>query len=306
LTKNIVVIVGPTASGKTEVAISVAEGLSGLGGAEIVSADSVAVYRHIDIGAAKPTQEERAKIPHHLIDVVSPDEEFSASRYSETASRVIDDVIGRGKVPIVVGGTGLYIKALIYGLFFVAPHDKTIRETLRDHDNEVLFIELREIDPESASRINPNDRTRMIRAIEIYRMTGLPMSALIRGHGFKAKRYEPTYIGLLMKRKDLAERIEKRVDDMFSRGIVGEVESIRKMGYPLTARGLSGIGYKEIAILLEGKIPLPEAMSLIKKNTKSLAKRQMTWFNKVEGVRWFPYPYDIPQILDEIKKSLKL
>ena len=292
------------------VSVEVAESLSDFGGAEIIYADSAAVYRYLDIGTAKPSHDLRKKIGHHMIDVALPDQKFNAKIYSEMATEIVRDIIEMGKIPIVTGGTGLYIKALVHGLFSVSPGIEETREELdleeRERGIDALYRELFLVDPESASKINENDHMRIKRALEVYRKTGLPISKLRLDHGFKDKIFDPIYIGLSVKRKILYERIEERVDDMIRDKITDEVKRIIGLGYDEKSTALSIIGYKEITEYLAGKITLDEAVFLIKRNTRRLAKRQMTWFGKIPDVNWFDYPYDIDGIVSIIKRGIAI
>jgi tRNA dimethylallyltransferase len=303
---RIVIITGPTASGKTSLSIDVARSLRPAG--EIVYADSAAVYRRLDIGTAKPTAEEMAEIPHHLIDVCDIDDDFNAEIYSKAATYAIKEIIKRGKVPIVAGGTGLYIKALVHGLFQSPKDTGKVREDLLDELEEkgldALYAELESVDRKSAETINPNDKTRIIRALEIYRLTGRPASKIREKHAFKEKIFDPLYIGLGMDRKLLHRRIDLRVDNMIELGIVGEVEEILEKGYSPDCRSLATIGYKEIVSHIKGEIDLETAIGLIKRNTRRLAKRQVTWFKKNGEICWFEYPYDLPAILEKINMFL--
>ncbi len=279
------------------------------GGAEIIYADSAAVYRYLDVGTAKPSHDLRKRVPHHMIDVAFPDQQFNAKLYSEMATEVVRDIISSGKIPIVTGGTGLYIKALVHGLFSISSGIEEIRQKLDIEEKErgisELYIELCRVDPESASMINENDHIRIKRALEIYRKTGIPISKLKRNHGFKNKVFDPVYIGLSVNRKILYERIESRVDDMIRDKITDEVKKVIGLGYDEKSTALSTIGYKEITEYLCGEITLDEAVFLIKRNTRRLAKRQMTWFKKVPNVNWFEYPYDIEGIVSIIKRGMQ-
>jgi len=306
LRDKIGVIAGPTASGKTGLSIDVAKGLNPRG--EIVYADSAAVYRCLDIGTAKPTVEEMREVPHHLIDVCDIDDDFNAEIYSKTATDAVKKILKCKKVPIVTGGTGLYIKALVHGLFQSPKDTGGVREELLKELDErgldALFSKLKDVDRKSAEAISPNDRTRIIRALEIYRLTGRPASKIREKHAFKDSAFDPLYIGLKMDRKLLYRRIEDRVDQMIELGIISEVEEILKRGYSPDCRSLSTIGYKEIVSHIRGEIDLETAIRLIKRNTRRLAKRQITWFKKVKGISWFEYPYDLPMILKKINSFL--
>jgi tRNA dimethylallyltransferase len=297
---KIVIITGPTASGKSTLALDVAEQIGG----RIVSADSGAVYRHLDIGTAKPTLSERRRVPHHLIDIFDPDQQCNAMAYARAADTAIKEIIAGGAIPIVAGGTGLYLKALVFGVFELpGPSGETaaIREALSAVPTDLLREELEQVDAPSARSIGPNDRVRIIRALEIYRLTGVPKSELAARHEFAQKRYDALTFGLSMERRVLYERIDRRVDEMIASGIVREVEGLLEMGYAPQSPGLSTIGYKEMVDCLSGKIDLQEAVFLIKRKTRRYAKRQMTWFRKMEGVRWVDYPYDVNGIVRVIR-----
>jgi tRNA dimethylallyltransferase len=297
---KIVIITGPTASGKSTLALDVAEQIGG----RIVSADSGAVYRHLDIGTAKPTLSERRRVPHHLIDIFDPDQQCNAMAYARAADTAIKEIIAGGAIPIVAGGTGLYLKALVFGVFELpgsSGETAGMREALSAVPTDLLREELEQVDAPSARSIGPNDRVRIIRALEIYRLTGVPKSELAARHEFAQKRYDALTFGLSMERRVLYERIDRRVDEMIASGIVREVEGLLEMGYAPQSPGLSTIGYKEMVDCLSGKIDLQEAVFLIKRKTRRYAKRQMTWFRKMEGVRWVDYPYDVNGIVRVIR-----
>jgi tRNA dimethylallyltransferase len=301
---KIVVILGPTASGKSGVALGLAERVDG----EIVSADSGAVFRRLDIGTAKPTPEERERIPHHLIDMIDPDQRFDAMAYRTAAHAAIGTIIARGRIPIIAGGTGLYVRALMFGLLDINGSDQTREVIKRELAGEMtagLYAALREADPKSADRIKPNDRVRIERALEIHRMTGIPASKLQDRHGFRTKQYDALTFGLLMERRLLYERIDRRTDEMVKKGMVQETERILQTGYAPTSPGLMTIGYKEIVAYLLGTIDRDGALSLIKKRTRNYAKRQMTWFRRVEGIHWIAYPYDIDGMADRARQFMR-
>jgi tRNA dimethylallyltransferase len=262
---KIVVIAGPTAGGKSALALE----LAGLFKAEIINADSMQVYRYLDIGTAKPTQEERKSVPHHLIDILYPDEEFSAALYREEAQRAIADVQARGRRAMVVGGTGLYIKALTSGL-----------------------IRGGEVDHPTAERLHPHDTYRIIRALEVYERTGSPISALRKRHLFQEGPYQTLKIGLQVEREELYGRIDKRVDEMMDQGLKEEVERILEMGYAPSLKAMQSLGYKQVINHLQGVYDLAEAIRLIKRDTRRYARRQVTWFKADPEIRWFEYPRD--------------
>jgi tRNA dimethylallyltransferase len=289
---KIVVIAGPTAAGKSAAAME----LAGLFEAEIINADSMQVYRYLDIGTAKPTQAERKSVPHHLIDILYPDEEFSAALYREEAQQAIADIEARGKRAMVVGGTGLYIKALTSGLIKGGEVDPAIRKRLqaeaRAGGRERLYGRLKEADPATAERLHPHDTYRIIRALEVYERTGQPISILRKSHLFKEGPYQTLKIGLQRERGELYDRIDTRVDAMMEQGLKEEVERIFKMGYAPSLKALQSLGYKQIINHLQGEYDLAEAVRLIKRDTRRYARRQLTWFKADPEIRWSEYPRD--------------
>ncbi len=283
----ILVITGPTASGKTRFAIEVAEAVDG----EIVSADSMQVYRHLDIGTAKPTARERGRVPHHLVDVADPDEAFHAARFVSEADRAIADIAGRGRVPVVCGGTALYLKALLHGLAPAPGRDPEVRAELEARwdrgEREALRRELARVDPGAARRLHPNDRTRIVRALEVWRVTGRPISELHRAHRFGPVRYRALMVGLLTDRPDLYRRIDERVVSMVEAGWVEEVRQVLSMGYGPHLPPLRAIGYRQICAHVLERRPLDQAVAEIQQETRRFAKRQMTWFRRMP-IRWVP------------------
>lgn len=290
---KVVIIVGPTASGKSRLAMELAERFN----AEIVSADSMQVYRSMDIGTAKPTKEQRAKIPHHLIDAANPDEEFTAARYKDEASKAIHKIHERGKNIFIAGGTGLYIRALTKGLLKCPGSDMKLRKefaALANYHGEVggdakkyFHDTLKEVDPESASQIHPNNIVRIMRALEVYYLTNKPMSLFQREHGFSEEPYKMLKIGLRLDRDALYKRIEDRVDRMIADGLVEEVKRLAVLGYSYELKSMQGLGYKEIIGYIQNKYSLEDAIQEIKKNTRRYAKRQITWFRKETDIKWF-------------------
>ena len=283
---KVIVIAGPTASGKTDLAIKLAHEING----EIISADSMQIYRGMDIGTAKPTMEERQGIPHYLIDIVDPDEEYSVAHFQRDAKNCIKEILNRGKVPIVAGGTGLYINSLVYNINFSETtadweYRKQLEEIARDKGPEELHRFLQKVDPVSAEKIHPNNIKRVIRALEVFKTTGKPISQ----HQLESRTEKPEYefkiFGLEMDRKILYERINKRVDKMMEMGLYEEVEGLLEK-YSPDLVSLQGIGYKEIISAIKGEYSLEEAVEKIKLNTRHLAKRQITWFKKTENLRW--------------------
>jgi len=281
-----ILILGVTASGKGRAAFELARELGG----EIVSVDSMKVYRRMDIGTAKPSVETRRQIRYHLIDVVEPSESFSVGLFLDRALAAIEDIRGRGKPVVAVGGTALYIKAMLYGLFEGPGSDERIRAQLRDRAAaeglDALHAELQRIDPEAAGRINRNDARRIIRALEVHRLTGKPISSLQKQFEAGQPMHDWTIIGLRRERLVESRRINSRVRKMVEQGLVDEVRSLLAEPIPLSQQARSAIGYAEIIEHLEGRMTLEDAVELIKKNTRRLAKGQRTWFKTFRGVHW--------------------
>lgn len=284
MNKPLIVIAGPTAVGKTEIAIEVALKINGA----IISADATQVYKYMDIGSAKPSLEERKGVPHYMIDVVTPDQPFSVACFQRLAHQYIDDIIARGQMPIVVGGTGLYINSLIYNLdFSEGPPDPELRERLKQRDIDDLYKELQSIDPKAAAKINRNDLKRIIRALEVYYKTGRPISYYQERSKAVPLRYALAMVGLTMDRQRLYDRIERRVDTMIAKGLIEEVKWLKDNGYADNPVAMQGLGYKEMLAYLDGLCTLEEAINILKRNTRRLAKRQWTWFNRDKNIRWF-------------------
>lgn len=281
----LVAIVGPTAVGKSRLAIHLAQNLDG----EIVSADSRQVYRYMDIGTAKPSLEERALVPHHLIDVVDPDEDFSLALYQEMAYRSLEDIQRRGRLALLVGGSGLYVRAVIGGLRIPqVPPDAELRRSLEEkaatEGYMALYEELKELDADAAKNIDPRNIRRLIRAIEVCHLSGVPFSQLQRS----SPSFRTLVIGLTTERAELYRRIDSRVDNMMEQGLVEEVEALLERGYSLDLPSMSGLGYKQIGQYLWGEVKLPEAVQQIKYETHRFARHQYAWFRlKDEGIHWF-------------------
>ena len=282
---NIICIAGPTASGKTALAVELAKELGG----EVVSCDSMQVYKRMDIGTAKPTKEEMDGIVHHMIDVAEPDEEFSVSRYCAMASPIIDDIVARGKTAIIAGGTGLYMESLIKGNDF-APFPSTgVREKLEAEAEEVGFEamleKLRAIDPESAARLT--DRRRVIRALEVFFETGETITAHNKRTQAIPPRYTPLWLGLdFTERAELYRRIDLRVGLMLEQGLVKEIEDLLASGIPARCTAMQAIGYKEFVAALQGEATIEEAAALVQQSSRRYAKRQLTWFRRNKAMNW--------------------
>ncbi len=281
---QVVVILGPTAVGKTAVGLRVAEQID----AEIISADSAAVYRGMDIGTAKPTAEERARVRFHLIDVADPDEPFTAAKFRELALEAMRDIQARGKRVLIVGGTGLYLRVLLHGFSLAPPpRDPAIRKRLQQEASKqglpALYARLQQVDPRAAARIHPNDAVRIIRALEVYEMTGKPVSEWQR----RAESELPALkFGLTLPRPLLYQRINARVDQMMAQGFLQEVRNLLSKGYNKDLPALKGLGYRHLIAYLMGEMGLEEAVALWKRDTRRFAKRQMTWFRREPGVHW--------------------
>ncbi len=284
--KQIIIIAGPTAVGKTEYAIETAKAING----EIVSADSMQLYKYMDIGSAKPSKEEMSQVKHYLVDEIDPREKFSVAQYQKLAKGAIREIFDKGKIPVVSGGTGLYINSLMYEMDFAAPpSDESLRKELEDAAKvkgvDYLHSMLTELDTDAAARIHPNNVKKVIRAIEAAR------------NGNKVKSFDQSMVpvadynvllaGLTRDRAELYERINNRVDILIEKGLIEEVSSLMQMGLGYNDISMKGIGYKEIICSLEGKYPIEEAVELIKKNTRHYAKRQLTWLRRYENIKWF-------------------
>ena len=282
-----IVIAGPTAVGKTRISLELAEKLGG----EIVSADSRQVYRFMDIGTAKPSPEDMRRIPHHMIDVVNPDEEYTVADYGRSAHAAIKSILERGKIPIMVGGSGLYIRAVIDGIFPGPGSDKKIRENL-EKEAEInglssLYDRLCKVDPAASSRIHPNDKRRIIRALEIYEITGKPISLLQEKGKKKEASCNTVMIGLNRPREELYGRIEEKVEEIFRQGFVEEVKALLDKGYEENLISMEALGYREVIKFLKGEIGLEPAKRKVKQNTCHYAKRQLIWFRKDKRINWF-------------------
>ena len=283
--KPLIILTGPTASGKTDLSVKLAKAIDG----EIISADSIQVYKYMDIGSAKVTEEEMCGVKHYLVDELLPDEEFNVYEFKKRAEKYIDKIYEKGKIPIIAGGTGFYIQAILYDIDFSdEDNDMSYRKELEaladEKGNKYVHNMLREIDSQSADDIHFNNRKRVIRALEYYRMTGRKMSEHNSEQHQKVSPYDFKYFVLNMDRDELYERIEKRVDIMLEAGLEDEVRKLLEMGYTKDMVSMQGIGYKEMAAYIAGEISYDEAVTALKKNTRHFAKRQMTWFRREKEV----------------------
>lgn len=285
--KPLIILTGPTAVGKTELSLLFAKAIGG----EIISADSIQVYKYMDIGSAKITKEEMQGIPHFLIDELYPDEEFNVVIFQKKAKEYIEQIYQRGHIPVIVGGTGFYIQAVLYGIDFEeTAADKSYREELEkfatENGVEALHNKLKEVDGKAAEEIHANNKKRVIRALEYYKQTGCRISEHNEEQRKKSSPYQFVYFVLNQDREILYQRINERVDKMMERGLLKEVEGLLEMGYQRKLVSMQGIGYKEIVAYLEREISLEEAVDRIKKETRHFAKRQITWFKRESEVTW--------------------
>ena len=307
--KTLLILTGPTAVGKTRLSIKLAKAVNG----EIISADSMQVYRYMDIGSAKIKPEETEGVPHHLIDVLDPEEEFNVVTFQKMCKKCMEEIYGRGHVPILTGGTGFYIQSVLYDIDFTEnAEDTTIRDRLekeaKEKGAEYLHQKLQEVDPASAEAIHANNIKRVIRALEFYEQTGEKISLHNETERQKESAYTSCYFVLNDDREKLYERIDRRVDEMLAEGLVAEVEALKKRGCTRKLVSMQGLGYKEILAYLDGEYSLEEAVYRIKRDTRHFAKRQITWFKREKEVIWINKPdfsYDDDKILDFIKKEME-
>lgn len=297
--RRLVVVVGPTGAGKSRLALDLARAVGG----EVVSCDSQQVYIGMDIGTGKVSPAERADVPHHLLDVVRPDDEMTAARFVALADAAVADIAARGKHVIVCGGTGLYVRALLLGLFAGPPADAEIRAELEARPDS-LWDELDTIDPASAARIDRKDRKRLVRAIEVHRVTGETMTEHLRRHDHKAvaPRYEHLLVGVSPPREALYGVIDARVDAMMAAGLVDEVAALRAAGYAPPMRSQQAIGYAEIHAHLDGRSDLSRAVELVKRNSRRYARRQLSWYRPDRSVRWADSPAAVD--VDSLRRYL--
>ncbi|MDD8019078.1 MAG: tRNA (adenosine(37)-N6)-dimethylallyltransferase MiaA [Bacteroidota bacterium] len=302
---HILVIVGPTASGKTSLALEVAKHIP----SEIISADSRQVYKHLSIGTAKPSPSELQSVPHHFIDIREPNEKYNAGDFQDDGRRMVSEILLRKKMPIVAGGTGLYVQALVDGFFEQPEFSGVIRKELETRlektGKEALYKELQTVDPLSASTMDATKFRRVIRALEVFFETGVPISKFHADHQ-PEQIYDAMFVGLQWEREELYTRINQRVEKMFAEGFLSEVEHLQKMGYDDRYQALQTVGYKEAFAYLRKEISYERMVELMKQNTRRFAKRQLTWFRKEKRIRWFKIhnDHEIQNIAQEIVSNL--
>ena len=302
----IICIAGPTASGKTALAVALAQEL----GSEVVSCDSMQVYRRMDIGTAKPTVEEMHGIPHHMLDVAEPDEDFSVSRYCRMASPIVDDIVSRGKVAIIAGGTGLYMDSLIRGNAF-APFPSTgVREKLEAQADaegmEKIHAWLTSVDPEAAGRLHLSDRKRIIRALEVYLETGETITEHNRRTQAIPPKYSPLWLGLDFEdRAQLYHRIDRRVDIMLDMGLIDEIKGLLHSGIPEKCTAMQAIGYKEFVDALQGRGTIAQAADQVRQSSRRYAKRQLTWFRRNQAIHWLTRGEGREEIITQARQVLR-
>lgn len=304
----LVILTGPTAVGKTKLSIALAKAING----EIISADSMQVYKHMDIGSAKIRPEEMQGVPHYLVDVLEPSEEFHVVRFQQMAKQAMEEIRSRGHIPVLVGGTGFYIQAIVNDIDFTENEASPYRQELEHLADEkgaaYLHEELQKVDPESAEAIHENNVKRVIRALEFYRMTGKKISEHNEEQREKTSPYNFAYFVLNDDRAKLYARIEQRIDEMMEEGLLEEVTYLKEMGYRRGMVSMQGLGYKEILAYLDGECTLEEAVDILKRDTRHFAKRQITWFKREREVIWLnkeDYAYDEEQILASMLKILR-
>jgi tRNA dimethylallyltransferase len=301
---KVIIVCGPTGIGKTATAIELAKTFNG----EIIGADSMQIYRYMDIGTAKPTPDEQGQVRHHLIDFIDPDEHFDAVQYSHLAREKATRLLDRSKIPLVVGGTGLYIKSFLYGMFQSEPIDSDVRDRLTkeadEHGSDALYRQLSECDPSTAQRLHPNDTYRIIRALETFEATGKPISEYHRTHGFSEQPFDALKIGLNMDRGLLHERINQRVDMMMAAGFVYEVITLLKKGYTPELKSMQSIGYRHIVDYLQDRMTWEECLRTLKRDHRRYAKRQLTWFGADDEIIW-KAPAQVQEIKQLVETFLK-
>lgn len=306
MNNKVIVIVGPTAVGKTNLSIELAKRING----EIISADSMQVYKYMDIGTAKPSHEEMQGIKHYMIDVFEPDEECNVAKYKEMAQDCIEEILNKIKVPIIVGGTGLYVNSVVDNIEFSKTitdwgYRARLEERAKKEGAEVLYKELQEIDKETAEKIHQNDLRRIIRALEVNYSTGKPISYHNKLSRQNPSKYDFAMIGLNMGRAELYKRIDKRVDKMIADGLVNEVKDLVERGVSEKHTSMQGLGYKEIVEYINGKTSLDKTIEILKMNSRRYAKRQLTWFRREQKIQWCDMNEDLENIIKKIINYLE-
>ncbi len=300
----IVIICGPTATGKTACAVEIAKKFNG----EVVNADSMQVYRLLEIGTAKPTEDEQAAAPFHLVDVADPQETFSTGRFKELADKAITDITARGKLPVVAGGTGLYLKALTQGIFEGPEADHQLRAKLMAKEEQApgtLRKRLEEVDPAKAAKLMPNDLGRIVRALEVYELTGKPLSEHQKEHSFAESPYQVLWIGLALDREMLYQRINDRVVRMMDAGWLDEVKALRDRDFDRKSAAGNALGYRTLLKHLDGECTLDQAIETIQQETRKFAKRQITWYKPNKKIHWFAFPDQLDDILSLTKEAIR-
>jgi len=301
---KVIVICGPTGIGKTSVGIQLAEKLGG----EIISADSMQIYRYMDIGTAKPTADEQNRVLHHMIDIVDPDENFDAVRFAQMAREKVMRLHQKVILPVVVGGTGLYIKSLLQGLFQSNPVDPQIRKRLTQeaagNGSSSLHDRLKQVDPDTAGRLHPNDAYRIIRALETIESTGRSISEHHQDHGFADEPFDALKVGLQMDRQKLYDRIDQRVDLMIDAGLLDEIRKLLDMGYTADLKAMQSIGYRQVVDFIGGRLPWDESVRTLKRDTRRFAKRQFTWFGADKQIQWYE-PDQLKEIFRLVESFLE-
>ncbi|MEW6455994.1 MAG: tRNA (adenosine(37)-N6)-dimethylallyltransferase MiaA [Acidobacteriota bacterium] len=302
--KILIVVLGPTAVGKSEIGIQIAKELNG----EIINFDSMQVYKGFDIGTAKVPPEKRENIPHHLIDILDKCEQFSAADFAKHAYSILKEIIERNKIPILVGGTGLYLRALLNGIFPGPGRDEDVREEImreiEEFGTEKMWENLNKVDSEYAKRIDKNDKIRIIRGLEIFRLTGIPISAHFKNTRSLVEDWKKIKVGVIMKKKKLYQKINERSEKMFFSGLLEEIKKLMLKGIDENCPLFQALGYKWALKSLKGEISVEEAVRLTQRDTRHYAKRQLTWFKKEKGVHWF-LPEDKEKIIEFIKKEIE-
>jgi tRNA dimethylallyltransferase len=302
---KVIVVCGPTGIGKTRLSLAMARCFDG----GIVSADSMQIYRYMNVGTAKPDAAQQAAAPHYMIDVADPDEPYDAARYAKEARCAISILEKQGKLPLIIGGTGLYIKALLYGLFETIPSSPQLRRRLWQEaggkGRQYIYERVARCDPEAAGRIHPNDTYRLIRALEVYLLTGRPISERQQDHGFARTPFHVLKIGLHMDRQALYERINQRVEQMVAGGLLHEVEKLLETGYGPELKSMQALGYRHMVDFLQGRLGWQDAVDLMKRDTRRYAKRQLVWFRKDPDLVWLG-PDDVEEACRRVRRFLSL